>query len=70
MENHDEAYWVWKEAGVREKILVHFDAHDDLSRIADRDSLNIGNFICQASKKGMGGAARLQKLAAFAGPLR
>ncbi|MGA9756349.1 MAG: tetratricopeptide repeat protein [Desulfobaccales bacterium] len=53
MENHDQAYFVWKDAGVREKILVHVDAHDDLSWCADRSSLNIGNFICQALKEGM-----------------
>ena len=53
MENHDQAYFVWKDAGVRDKILVHVDAHDDLSWVADRSSLNIGNFICQALKEGM-----------------
>lgn len=54
MENHDGAYLVWKDAGVREKILVHVDAHhDDLSWLADRSSLNIGNFISQALKEGI-----------------
>ena len=53
MENHDQAYLVWKDAGVRGKILVHIDAHDDLSWLANRSSLNIGNFICQALKEGI-----------------
>ena len=42
MENHDQAYLVWKDAGVRGKILAHVDAHDDLSWLADRSSLIIG----------------------------
>lgn len=53
MENHDEAYRVWREAEVRDKILVHIDAHDDLLWSPDHDSINIGNFICPALKEGM-----------------
>ena len=30
MENHDEAYHRWREAGLQERTLVHIDAHDDL----------------------------------------
>ncbi|MFI5329493.1 MAG: tetratricopeptide repeat protein [Desulfobaccales bacterium] len=53
MENHDEAYRVWREAGVHEKILVHIDAHDDLVWNPDQGSINIANFICPALKEGM-----------------
>jgi len=53
MENHDEAYRVWRAAGVREKILVHIDAHDDLVWTPDQGSMNIANFICPAVKEGM-----------------
>ena len=53
MENHDEAYRVWREAGVREKILVHIDAHDDLVWNPDRAPIDIANFICPALKEGM-----------------
>jgi tetratricopeptide (TPR) repeat protein len=53
MENHDEAYWIWKKAGIQGEILVHMDAHDDLSWVANRANLDIGNFICQALKEGM-----------------
>jgi hypothetical protein len=29
-ENHDEAYAVWRDLGVRNRILVHIDAHHDM----------------------------------------
>ena len=53
MENHDGAYRVWHQAGFREKILVHIDAHDDLSWAPDGDSLNIANFISLALREGI-----------------
>jgi tetratricopeptide (TPR) repeat protein len=34
MEDHDGAYRVWKEAGLRDRILFHFDAHMDFAWIA------------------------------------
>lgn len=33
MENHDEAYQVWKNAGCKNKTLLHFDAHIDFKWI-------------------------------------
>jgi tetratricopeptide (TPR) repeat protein len=53
MENHDEAYGVWRSAGLREKILVHIDAHDDLAWTPDPGTLNIGNFLSLALQEGI-----------------
>lgn len=36
MEDHDGAYDAWTAAGVRDRILVHFDGHLDFYWIADR----------------------------------
>ena len=52
MENHDEAYHVWRRAGVKQRILVHIDAHHDMWWIKDNASLTIANFICPALKEG------------------
>ena len=52
-ENHDEAYHVWRDAGVRRRCLVHLDAHHDLSWMGEDGILNIGNFICAAMKDDM-----------------
>jgi tetratricopeptide (TPR) repeat protein len=53
MENHDEAYRVWRDSGLQEKILVHIDAHDDLVWLPEQGALNIANFICPALKEGI-----------------
>ena len=45
MENHDEAYRIWRASGKSKKTLVHIDAHDDLWWTADQDNINIANFI-------------------------
>src|SRR2546429_6125546 len=37
MEDHDGAYYAWKQAGVRGRILLHIDAHIDWAWIGDRD---------------------------------
>jgi tetratricopeptide (TPR) repeat protein len=50
MENHDHAYHLWKEAGFRDRILVHIDAHHDMWWLDDIRSLSIANFVCQAIK--------------------
>jgi hypothetical protein len=44
MENHDEAYRVWRRAGVRDRVLVHIDAHDDVVWAADEASINIASY--------------------------
>jgi tetratricopeptide (TPR) repeat protein len=53
MENHDEAYGVWRAAGFQDKVLVHIDAHDDLSWAPEPGALNIGTFISLALKEGI-----------------
>ncbi len=34
VEDHDEAYYIWKAAGVQHRVLLHFDAHIDFAWIA------------------------------------
>jgi len=53
MENHDEAYWVWRRAGVCDRILVHIDAHEDMWWVPDEDSIDIASFISRAVAAGM-----------------
>src|SRR5439155_17312064 len=50
IENHDEAYHIWSEAGLRHRILVHIDAHHDMWWIDDTGSLTIASYICPALK--------------------
>ena len=37
MEDHDKAYSAWKERGIRDRILVHVDAHIDFGWIPEMD---------------------------------
>src|SRR5438105_10236 len=37
MEDHDGAYYAWKQAGISGRILLHIDAHIDWNWIADKD---------------------------------
>ena len=41
MEDHDGAYYAWKQAGVTGRILLHIDDHIDWNWIADRDPEDI-----------------------------
>jgi tetratricopeptide (TPR) repeat protein len=50
MENHDQAYHTWRNAGVKQRTLVHIDAHHDMWWVKEKISLNIANFICLAMK--------------------
>ena len=50
IENHDEAYHIWSEAGLRHRILVHIDAHHDMWWIDDTGSPSIASYICPALK--------------------
>jgi tetratricopeptide (TPR) repeat protein len=50
-ENHDQAYYIWRDAGVRNRTLVHIDAHHDMSWADDKTTISIGNFICPALKQ-------------------
>lgn len=52
-ENHDEAYHIWRRAGLTGKTLVHVDAHHDMSWLESRGELHIGNYVCQAMKDGI-----------------
>ncbi len=51
MENHDQAYYLWRDAGFRNRILVHIDAHDDLQYVEAEDPVTIANFICPAIRE-------------------
>ena len=51
MENHDQAYLAWRQAGVRDKILIHIDAHDDMWWVEDDSGLTIANFISPALRE-------------------
>jgi tetratricopeptide (TPR) repeat protein len=53
MENHDAAYRVWRETGLRRRVLVHIDAHHDMWWVPDGDPVTIANFICPALKEDM-----------------
>ena len=48
MENHDEAYYAWRDAGVKQKVLIHIDAHHDMWFIRKDSHITIANFICKA----------------------
>jgi tetratricopeptide (TPR) repeat protein len=43
MEDHDKAYLAWKERGVRDRILVHVDAHVDFGWIPEIDFNELGS---------------------------
>jgi tetratricopeptide (TPR) repeat protein len=53
IENHDEAYYVWRDAGARKRTLVHVDAHHDMWWTDDDTAITIANFICPALKQDM-----------------
>ena len=53
MDNHDRAYSLWREAGLRDRILIHVDAHHDMWWTENPNSLSIANFICPALKDGI-----------------
>jgi tetratricopeptide (TPR) repeat protein len=51
IESHDEAYYIWRDAGVTERTLVHIDAHHDMWWVRDGQTVAIDNFICPALKQ-------------------
>lgn len=53
MENHDEAFFVWRNAGVKDRVLVHIDAHHDMWWIPNQTAMTIANFICPALRQDM-----------------
>lgn len=50
-ENHDQAYRIWRDAEVQQRILVHIDAHHDMWWVEDHARITIANFICPALKE-------------------
>jgi tetratricopeptide (TPR) repeat protein len=53
MENHDAAYLAWRDASVRDRVLVHIDAHHDAWWVEEQRDLNIANFICRALRENL-----------------
>ncbi len=53
VENHDEVYPIWREAGFRDRTVVHIDAHHDMWWASDDRSVTIASFLCPALKEGI-----------------
>lgn len=60
MEDHREAYFFWKELGVREAVCVHVDAHLDTCGFKvpgytglRQPEVNCGNFLLPAMEEGL-----------------
>jgi tetratricopeptide (TPR) repeat protein len=53
IENHDQAYLLWRGRGLHNRVLVHVDAHHDMWWTSDSASLTIANFICPALREGI-----------------
>jgi hypothetical protein len=51
IENHDEAYYIWRDAGIVNRTLLHIDAHHDMWWAGDESIITIANFICPAVKQ-------------------
>lgn len=51
MENHDQAYHLWRDAAFDNRILIHIDAHHDMWWFDDNRSLTIANFVCLALRE-------------------
>ncbi len=51
VENHDEAYYLWKNAKLKKRVLIHIDAHHDMYgawNSSKRRQITIANFIFPA----------------------
>ena len=60
MEDHREAYFFWKELGLKDQACLHVDAHLDVSNLkapayetAERPEMNCGNFLLPALQEGI-----------------
>jgi Flp pilus assembly protein TadD len=51
IENHDEAYRIWRDAGRAKRTLLHIDAHHDMWWVSDEQIVTIDNFICPPLKQ-------------------
>ena len=47
-ENHDDTYRIWRSEGVSSRIVVHVDAHHDMSWRTPRLAMSIGNYLSTA----------------------
>jgi Tfp pilus assembly protein PilF len=50
MEDHDKAYHAWKQRGVRQRVLVHVDAHIDFGWVPEIDLEEIGPGVFDPGK--------------------
>ena len=50
---HDRAYYVWRDAGVRDATLVHIDAHHDAAVEPAWKAIDIGNFVRAGMRHGL-----------------
>lgn len=55
---HDQAYHAWRDANVRNEVLVHVDAHHDAAPSEPWAAVDIGNYVRAAIRDGMIAAAR------------
>jgi len=60
MEDHREAYFFWKQLGLKDQACLHVDAHLDVSNLkapayetAERPEMNCGNFLLPALEEGL-----------------
>lgn len=52
-ENHDQALAVWRRSGLRDRVLVHVDAHPDLNATGAGQPVTIANFVSAAVGEGI-----------------
>jgi Flp pilus assembly protein TadD len=50
---HDEAYYIWRDGGVRGAVLVHVDSHADAAPADPSRPPDIGNYVRAAVTAGM-----------------
>lgn len=50
---HDQAYYLWRQAGARREVLVHVDAHHDAAHVPSWGAIDIGNYVRAAIRAQM-----------------
>jgi tetratricopeptide (TPR) repeat protein len=55
LENHDEAYYLWKDSGMSETTVVHIDAHHDLYETEGTKVPCISDYLRYALREGVAG---------------
>lgn len=53
IEDHDEAYRIWKRFQIKNRVVIHIDAHLDFDWIKEGNPINIGNYLYPAIKDGI-----------------